>query len=70
MGYLNELQVEIATVDYFRELGYEYIHGALPRTCLHRLPVRCTQTETRHGRDAVKPAEAGEAVRKVEGPCC
>jgi len=28
MTYLDESQVEIATVDYFRELGYEYIHGA------------------------------------------
>jgi len=25
--YLDESQVEIVTVDYFRELGYEYIHG-------------------------------------------
>jgi len=25
--YLDEAQLEIATVDYFRELGYEYIHG-------------------------------------------
>jgi len=25
---LDEAQLEIATVDYFRELGYEYIHGA------------------------------------------
>jgi len=28
MSYLDEAQLEIATVDYFRELGYEYIHGA------------------------------------------
>ncbi|MCD6328255.1 type I restriction endonuclease subunit R, partial [bacterium] len=28
MTYLDEAQVEIATVDYFRELGYEYVHGA------------------------------------------
>jgi type I restriction enzyme, R subunit len=27
MTYLDEAQVEIVTVDYFRELGYEYIHG-------------------------------------------
>jgi len=27
MTYLDEAQVEIATVDYFRELGYEYAHG-------------------------------------------
>jgi len=27
MTYLDEAQLEIATVDYFRELGYEYIHG-------------------------------------------
>jgi len=27
MSYLDEAQVEIVTVDYFRELGYEYIHG-------------------------------------------
>jgi len=27
MPYLDESQVEIATVDYFRELGYEYVHG-------------------------------------------
>ena len=26
-GYIGEAQVEIVTVDYFRELGYEYIHG-------------------------------------------
>ena len=26
-GYIDEAQVEIVTVDYFRELGYEYIHG-------------------------------------------
>ena len=25
--YLDEAQVEIAAIDYFRELGYEYIHG-------------------------------------------
>jgi len=25
--YIDEAQVEIVTVDYFRELGYEYIHG-------------------------------------------
>jgi hypothetical protein len=25
--YLEEAQVEIATVDYFRELGYEYAFG-------------------------------------------
>ncbi len=24
---LDEAQVEIVTVDYFRELGYEYVHG-------------------------------------------
>ena len=28
MTFLDESQLEIATVDYFRELGYEYIHGA------------------------------------------
>jgi len=28
MTHLDESQLEIATVDYFRELGYEYIHGA------------------------------------------
>ncbi len=27
MSFLDEAQLEIATVDYFRELGYEYIHG-------------------------------------------
>jgi len=27
MAYLDEAQVEIVTVDYFRELGYEYLHG-------------------------------------------
>ena len=27
MSYIDEAQVEIVTVDYFRELGYEYIHG-------------------------------------------
>ncbi|MGB9625217.1 MAG: type I restriction endonuclease subunit R [Phycisphaerae bacterium] len=26
-GYLDEAQVELATVDYFRELGYEYAFG-------------------------------------------
>ena len=26
-GYLDEAQVEIVTVDYIRELGYEYVHG-------------------------------------------
>jgi hypothetical protein len=26
-NYLDEAQVEIVTVDYFRELGYEYVHG-------------------------------------------
>ena len=25
--YIDEAQVEIVTVDYFRELGYEYVHG-------------------------------------------
>lgn len=27
MSYLDEAQVEIVTVDYFRELGYDHIHG-------------------------------------------
>lgn len=27
MPFIDEAQVEIVTVDYFRELGYEYIHG-------------------------------------------
>ncbi len=27
MAYLDEAQVEIATVGYLRELGYEYVHG-------------------------------------------
>jgi hypothetical protein len=27
MPFFDEAQVEIVTVDYFRELGYEYIHG-------------------------------------------
>ena len=26
MSYIDEAQVEIVTVDYFRELGYEYVH--------------------------------------------
>jgi len=26
-GYLDQSQVEIATVDYFRELGYDYAFG-------------------------------------------
>ena len=26
MTYLDEAQVEIAAIDYFRELGYEYAH--------------------------------------------
>jgi hypothetical protein len=29
VAYLDEAQVEIVTVDYFRELGYEYVHGPL-----------------------------------------
>ena len=28
MTFLYEAQLEIATVDYYRELGYEYLHGA------------------------------------------
>lgn len=28
-GYIDEAQVEIVTVDYFHELGYEYIHGPM-----------------------------------------
>ncbi|NBB94527.1 MAG: HsdR family type I site-specific deoxyribonuclease [Planctomycetes bacterium] len=27
MSYLDEAQVELVTVDYFRELGYGYVHG-------------------------------------------
>jgi type I restriction enzyme R subunit len=27
MPYLDEAQVELVTVDYFRELGYDYRHG-------------------------------------------
>jgi type I restriction enzyme R subunit len=27
MSYLDEAQLEIVTVDYFRQLGYEYLHG-------------------------------------------
>ncbi len=27
MTYIDEARVEVVTVDYFRELGYEYIHG-------------------------------------------
>jgi hypothetical protein len=26
-SHLDEAQCEIVTVDYFRELGYEYVHG-------------------------------------------
>lgn len=26
-GYLDEFQVELVTIDYFRELGYGYLHG-------------------------------------------
>lgn len=26
-NYIDEAQVEIATVDYFRELRYDYLHG-------------------------------------------
>ena len=25
--YLDEAQVEIVTADYFRQLGYEHVHG-------------------------------------------
>ena len=25
--YLDEAQLEIATVDYLREMGYDYVHG-------------------------------------------
>jgi len=28
MNFLDEAQLELATVDYFLELGYEYVHGA------------------------------------------
>ena len=27
MTYLDEAQLEITTVEYFRELGYDYVHG-------------------------------------------
>ncbi len=27
MSYIDEAHVEIVTVDYFRELGYEFLHG-------------------------------------------
>ncbi len=30
-AYLDEAQLEIATVDYFRELGYDYVHGPRSR---------------------------------------
>ena len=26
-SYLDEAQLEIATIDYFSKLGYDYIHG-------------------------------------------
>ena len=26
-GYLDEAQVELVTVGYLRDLGYEYVHG-------------------------------------------
>lgn len=27
INYLDETQVEIVTMEHFRELGYEYLHG-------------------------------------------
>ncbi len=29
MSYLDEAQVELVTVDYFRDLGYDYHHGSV-----------------------------------------
>ena len=28
-GYLDEAQVELVTVEYFRDLGYDYHHGSV-----------------------------------------
>ena len=28
MNYLAEAQVELVAADYFRELGFAYVHGA------------------------------------------
>ena len=78
MTYSNEAQVEIASIDYFRELGYEYIHDA------HIAPNGEAPERDDYGqivlvgclRDALfrinpyVPTEAIEAVRKVECPCC
>ncbi len=33
-NYLDEAQLEIAVVDYFRELGYEYVHSQ--RCAVHK----------------------------------
>ncbi len=54
---MNESTLEQAALDWFRELGYEYVHGAriapdLPALWARhgqavkprRLPVRCTRT--------------------------
>lgn len=36
MTYLDEAQVEIVTVGYFRALRYEYSRGPGPKPCAHR----------------------------------
>jgi hypothetical protein len=63
MTYLDEAQVEIATVDYFRELGYEYIHGA------HIAPDLPAPGAARQAGGEADGSHR-EAVRKVECPCC
>ena len=70
MIYLDEAQVEKAAVDYFRELGYEYIHGAHIAPDLPAPPACAGDADRGSARQAVKPVEAIEAVRKVESPCC
>jgi len=66
MTYLDEAQVEIVTVDYFRELGYQYVHGpAIAPDLTDRLAAL---------RDALLPKllsgeiDLPEAEALVEGP--
>jgi len=78
MTHLDEAQLERATVDYVRELGYEYVHGA------HSAPDGEAPERDNYGQvvlvgrlrvvifciNAYMPTEVTEAVRKVECLCC
>lgn len=72
MSYIYEVQVEIVNVDYFREFGYEYIHGPViapdgeaPEQADYGKVVL-----TRRLRDAVARLNPDVSVEALNEACC